>query len=189
MRAGDERAFAELVEALTPGMLRVARDHVASHAVADEVVQETWLGVLGGLDAFEGRASLKTWIYRILVNQATSRGVRERRTVPFASLAGDDGEGDPLETAEWPHHWATPPARWEASPEASLAHGETLEVVSAAIDTLPPAQRAVIVLHDLEGFASGEIGEILDSSPGNVRVLLHRARARVRERLEAHLAP
>lgn len=199
LRGGDEAAFTELVERLTPGMLRVARSHVPSAAVADEVVQETWLGVLKGLDRFEGRSSVKTWVYRILVNRARTRGMLENRTVPFAALAAREldapfaaVDGDrflPADHDRWPHHWATPPRRWEFSPEDALAHAQTLEVVRTAIDALPAMQRMVIVMRDLEGFGSEEVCEVLELTTVNQRVLLHRARSRVRERLEEHLAP
>ncbi len=199
LRAGDEAAFTELVEALTPGLVRVARTHVSTAAVADEVVQETWLGVLRGLDRFEGRSRLKTWIFRILVNRAKTRGVAEHRTVPFASLAARELDGTfaavdperflPPDHDRWPRGWATPPRRWELSPEDALAHGQTLEVVRAGIRELPAMQRMVIVMRDLEGFSAEEVCEVLELAAVNQRVLLHRARTQVRNRLEEHLAP
>jgi len=197
LRAGDEAAFAALVDDYTPSLLRVARGFVPSAAVAEEVVQETWLGVLRGLDAFEGRSSLRTWIFRILVNRARTRGVRERRTVPFASLAGDEADAPfaavdperflPADHERWPRHWAAPPPRWDERPEDAAAHAETLRVVHAAIDRLAPAQRMVIMLRDIVGCDADEVCATLDISDANQRVLLHRARSRVRAALEEHL--
>ncbi len=198
LRDGDAPAFDELVTALSPSLRRVARAHVPSDAVADEVVQETWLGVINGLERFEGRASLKTWIFRILLNRARTRGVQEHRTVPFATLAGREAEEPfsavdadrflPADHERAPRHWATPPQRWEELPEQALQNAETLAVVREALATLPPAQRLVVTMRDIEGFPSDEVCELLDLSEGNQRVLLHRGRSRVRARLEEHLA-
>ena len=198
LRSGDEEAFAELVDRYSSSMLRVARMYVPSQAVAEEVVQETWLGVLTGLERFEGRASLKTWLFRILVNRARTRGERERRTVPFASLAGREADGDepavdadrflPADHDRWPSHWATPPERWDESPERSLQSAETLQVVDEAIQKLPPMQRLVITMRDLEGWDSEDVRNALDISETNQRVLLHRARSKVRGALEAYFA-
>jgi RNA polymerase sigma-70 factor (ECF subfamily) len=197
LRAGDERAFAEIVDGWGPAMLRVARTHVPSRAVAEEVVQETWLGVLRGLDRFEGRSSLKTWVFRILVNRAKTRGEREGRTVPFAALASDEAAGEhhaveadrflPADHDRWPHHWATPPRRWDELPEPALADAETVRVVKAAIAALPPVQRLVITMRDLEGFGSEDVCQVLEVSETYQRVLLHRARSKVRAVLEEHL--
>lgn len=199
LRAGDEAAFVDLVERHSAGMLRLARSHVASDAVAEEVVQEAWLGVLNGLARFEGRAALKTWIYRIVANIAKTRGVKEHRSVPFATLAAREVDDEftavdadrfrPADADLWPHGWATPPGRWEFDPDDALAYAETLQVVRGAIDQLPPMQRMVIVMRDLEGFTSEEVCDTLDLTPANQRVLLHRARSRVRARLEEELAP
>jgi RNA polymerase sigma-70 factor (ECF subfamily) len=196
LRAGDEAAFTELVDRYSSSMLRVARMYVPSQAVAEEVVQETWLGVLTGLERFEGRSSLKTWLFRILVNRARTRGERERRTVPFATLAGHEAEGEdpavgperflPADHDRWPHHWASPPERWDESPERSLQSAETLRVVRDAIEQLPPMQRLVITMRDLEGWDSEEVRNALDISETNQRVLLHRARSKVRTALEAY---
>ncbi len=198
LRSGDEEAFAELVDRYSSSMLRVARMYVPSQAVAEEVVQETWLGVLTGLERFEGRASLKTWLFRILVNRARTRGERERRTVPFASLAGREAEGDepavdadrflPADHDRWPNHWATPPERWDESPERSLQSAETLRVVDEAVAQLPPMQRLVITMRDLEGWDSEDVRNALDISETNQRVLLHRGRSKVRSALEAYFA-
>src|SRR3954447_24062210 len=179
-------------------MLRVARGFVPSAAVAEEVVQETWLGVLRGLDRFEGRSSLRAWIFTILVNRARTRGERERRTVPFATLAAAEaGEGFhavdparflPADHDRWPHHWAAPPARWDEVPEDAVAHAETLALVRRAIARLAPAQRTVIMLRDMIGCDAEEVCTALGITDANQRVLLHRARSRVRAALEEHLA-
>jgi RNA polymerase sigma-70 factor, ECF subfamily len=192
LRAGDERAFEALVERHYPTMLAVARHYVSSRAVAEEVVQEAWLGVLNGLDRFEGRASLKTWILRILVNTAKTRGARDARTVPFASLApeGDEpavgperfrGADDPF-----PGHWRAYPGSWQRLPDEVLAARETLGVVIGTIEQLSPPQRLVITMRDIQGCSSEEVCEALDVSEGNQRVLLHRARSKVRSALEKH---
>jgi RNA polymerase sigma-70 factor, ECF subfamily len=193
LRAGDERAFEALVERHYSTMLAVAQTYVRTRAVAEEVVQEAWLGVLKGLDRFEGRSSLKTWILRILVNIAKTRGAREARSVPYASLApeGDEpaveperfrGRGD-----AFPGHWRAYPGDWHRLPEESLLERETLGVALDAIERLPPAQRTVIVMRDIQGCAPEEVCAVLDVSDGNQRVLLHRARSRVRAALERHL--
>ena len=192
LRAGDERAFEALVARYYPTMLAVALHHVRSRAVAEEVVQEAWLGVLKGLDRFEGRSSLKTWILRILVNTAKTRGVRESRTVPYSSLApeGDEpaveperfrGPDDPF-----PGHWRAYPGDWHRLPDEALTQGETLRVVLGAIEALPDAQRTVIALRDIQGCDSEEVCALLEVSEGNQRVLLHRARSKVRAALERH---
>jgi RNA polymerase sigma-70 factor (ECF subfamily) len=189
-RSGDEAAFTELVRRYSPALLRLARMYVASQAVAEEVVQETWLGVLRGLERFEGRAAFRTWLFRILVNRAKTRGVREHRSVPFASLGGDDGgderEGPTVDPTRFVHDgaWAYPPRRWEDDPEAVLHSREARRIVEEAIAELPERQRIVITLRDLEGLGSDEVRNALDLSETNQRVLLHRARAKVRQALE-----
>lgn len=195
LRAGDELAFAELVETLGPSLTRLARALVPP-AVVDEVVQDTWLGVVTGIDRFEGRSSLRTWIFRILTNRAKSRAMRERRTVPFSSLLPADDEGPSVDPSRFlpessgplAHHWATPPPRWDA-PEERLLAAETMDVIKQAIAALPPAQRAVITLRDVEGWTSTEVCELLRLSEGNQRLLLHRARTRVRAALDRRLGP
>jgi RNA polymerase sigma-70 factor (ECF subfamily) len=193
LRSGDERAFETLVERLYPTMLAVARHHVSSRAVAEEVVQEAWLGVLKGLDRFEGRSSLKTWILRILVNTAKTRGSRDARTVPFSSLVPQGvepaveperfrGPDDPF-----PGHWRAYPGNWHRLPEEALADRETLDVVLSTIQQLPPPQRLVITMRDIQGCDAAEVCEVLDVSEGNQRVLLHRARSKVRSALERQL--
>jgi RNA polymerase sigma-70 factor (ECF subfamily) len=191
LRAGDESAFMDLVGRYGPLMLRIALSHVSSRAVAEEVVQDAWLGVLTGLDRFEARSSLKTWIMRIAANQARSRGERERRTVPVSAL-GDDEDGPavepsrfrPFDDPRYPGGWARPPQDW---PEQHLLAGETLQLVRDAIAGLPPRQQEVILLRDVEGWTPDEISDALGLSPGNQRVLLHRARSTVRGRLEDYL--
>jgi len=191
--AGDEAAFQELVERYHGSLLRLAMTYVRPRSAAEEVVQDTWLGVLRGLPTFEGRSSLRTWIYRILVNQARTRGVRESRSVPFSSLGGDDEaavDADRFLPASHPAyagHWAVAPHAWDDVPEAVLLAAETRALVLSAIDDLPPQQREVITLRDVEGWSSAEVREALELSEANQRVLLHRARAKVRSRLEEYL--
>ena len=192
LRRGDESAFRELVREHGPMMLRVARMHVSSEAVAEEVVQEAWVGVLNGIGAFQARSSLKTWIFRILTNTAKTRGQREGRTVPPASLAtGDEEAVDPDrflgDDTRFPGHWAAPPKRWEAQPEGRLLAGETLDVVRREIAKLPPAQAAVITMRDVEGLDAEDVCNALEISETNQRVLLHRARSKVRQALEEHM--
>ena len=193
LRAGDERAFEALVERHYATMLAVARHYVKSRAVAEEVVQEAWLGVLKGLDRFEGRSSLRTWILRILVNIAKTRGVREARSLPFASLA-PEGEEVAVEPERFrggqdpfPGHWRAYPGDWQRLPEDALADRETLGIVISTIEQLPDAQRIVITMRDIQGCDSDEVCAALDVSEGNQRVLLHRARSKVRGALERHL--
>jgi RNA polymerase sigma-70 factor (ECF subfamily) len=195
LRAGDEAAFAMLVAELSPSMLRMARMYVSTRAVAEEVVQEAWLGVLRGLERFEGRSSLKTWIFRILTNTAKTRGEREGRTVPFSALAGEEVEADdPAVDADrfrregrWTGHWSEPPADWGQVPEARLLGNEARAVIDQAVAALPPAQATVIRLRDIEGFDAGDVCNVLEISETNQRVLLHRARSKVRRALEDYL--
>ena len=193
LRAGDEQAFERLVARHSATMLGVAQTYVKRRSVAEEVVQEAWLGVIAGLDRFEGRSSLKTWILSILVNKAKTRGVREARSVPFATLApeGDEpavaperfrGPGD-----AFPGHWRAYPGNWHASADVTVQDRETLRVAMRAISELPAAQQTVIRMRDVEGYSSEEVCQALDVSEGNQRVLLHRARSRVRSALERHL--
>ena len=189
LRAGDEQAFATLVRRYHASLRRVARAYVSTDAVAEEVVQETWLAVVGAIDRFEQRATLKTWLFHILTNKAKTRGVRERRTVPFASLAGADDESAvspdrfQREGDAWPGHWATPPRPWE-DPDRRLQSLEARERLRDAIAALPAAQQAVLTLRDVEGLEAEEVCALLDLSAGNQRVILHRARAKVRDALE-----
>ena len=192
LRAGDEQAFAMLVTEHDGALRRVARTLVRTPTLADEVVQETWLSVVRGLDSFEGRSSLRTWIFRILMNRAKTRGVRERRVVPFSSLADAEDDDDTTVDADrfvprGAGRWVAEPARWSDLPEERLLARETLEAAQRAIEALPPNQRAVITLRDVEGWEADEVRDLLDISDVNQRVLLHRARAKVRRALEREL--
>jgi len=193
LRAGDETAFEALVARQYATMLAVAMTYVKGRAVAEEVVQDTWLAVIEGLDRFEGRSSLKTWIISILVNKARTRGVREARTIPFTALAPEDDEpAVPRERFRgrddaFPGHWRAYPARWHASAETAVHDRETLQVVVRAIAELPLAQQTVIRMRDVEGYSPDEVCKMLDISEGNQRVLLHRARSRVRAELERYI--
>jgi RNA polymerase sigma-70 factor, ECF subfamily len=188
LRAGDEAAFRALIEMYHAMFVRVARMYVSTQAVAEEVAQETWLAVLEGIDRFEGRSSLKTWLFRILTNRAKTRGIREGRSLPFSALEPDEPavEADRFHGADhsWPGHWAAPPTGF---PEERLIAGETREVIERAIEGLPPTQRAVISLRDIEGWSAEEVCNALTLSETNQRVLLHRARAAVRAALEQYL--
>jgi len=193
LRAGDEVAFRMLVAELHSSLVRVALIYVPSRAVAEEVVQETWVGVLRGLDRFEGRSSLKTWILRILTNTAKTRGRREGRTIPFSSLQSPGTVPEPAVDADrfrpdddprWPGHWASAP---EELPEDRLVAAETRARLEAAIADLPASQRAVITLRDVQGWTSEEVCNALDVTETNQRVLLHRARSKVRAALEHYL--
>jgi RNA polymerase sigma-70 factor, ECF subfamily len=196
LRRGEEHAFAELISRYSSPLLRVAITYTGNRAVAEEVVQETWLGVLHGLDRFQGRSSLKTWIFKILTNIATTRAARERRTVPFSALAAREAEeGEPTVEPDrflppdhdrWPGHWALGPRRW-LTPEGRLLGAEVRELVLRELDRLPPAQRAVMSLRDIEGWPAEEVCAALEVSEGNQRVLLHRARSKVRAALEQYL--
>ena len=192
LKRGDEQTFANLVTELSPSMLRVARMYVSSRAVAEEVVQEAWLGVISGIVRFEGRASLKTWILRIVTNIAKTRGEREGRSVPLSSVGGREGEAavDPdrfLDAGRWAGHWTSAPSRWSELPEEQLVGSETVNVVEVAIAALPEVQRTVITLRDVEGWSSDEVRNALDLSETNQRVILHRARSKVRQALEGYL--
>jgi RNA polymerase sigma-70 factor (ECF subfamily) len=191
LRAGDEQAFAALVDGWSGWMLRLAREHVPSGSIAEEVVQETWLAVLHGLDGFRGEASLRTWVYRILVNQAKRRGVREKRTVPFTSLTSED-EGPTVDPSafqgpddQFPGGWLRFPHEW---PEHVTLTREVHEVVALALGELPDRQRMVVALRDLDGHTSDEVCSLLDISAANQRVLLHRGRAVIRAHLERYYA-
>jgi RNA polymerase sigma-70 factor (ECF subfamily) len=195
LRQGDEMAFAELIDRYGAMMLRVAQMYVRDRATAEEVVQETWLAVLNGIDRFEERSSLKTWLFRILTNRAKTRGQRDGRIVPFSALAGADLEGDEPSVdpdrflgpdSPHPGAWAAPPVAW---PEERLLERETLGVIEMAIDDLPEAQRDVILLRDVDGWTPMEVSDVLGITDGNQRVLLHRARSKVRAALERYMDP
>lgn len=193
LRAGDEAAFAALVDRYHASLVRLARTYVRDPAVAEEVAQETWLGVLNGIDRFEGRSSLRTWLFRILTNRAKTRGERERRSVPFSSVSQDSDEPavEPErfqgEADRYPGGWKESPQPWEGDPEERLLAGEARALILDAIEQLPPNQRAVITLRDIEGFSSDDTRNVLDLSETNQRVLLHRARSKVRRALEQYL--
>jgi RNA polymerase sigma-70 factor, ECF subfamily len=194
LRAGDERAFEALVDRHYATMLSVARGYVRTRAIAEEVVQEAWVGVLNGLDRFEGRSSLRTWIMRIVVNIAISRGEREARSVPFSAFASEEVDEPAVEPERFrdqgdgfPGHWRAYPGNWAALPDDALLGRETLDVVLSAIEELPDAQRVVITMRDVAGCSPEEVCGALDVSDGNQRVLLHRARSHVRGALERHL--
>jgi RNA polymerase sigma-70 factor (ECF subfamily) len=194
LRRGDESAFGGLVRAHHAALVRLARASVSSEAVAEEVAQETWLAVIEGIRRFEGRSSLKTWIFTILVNKARTRGVRDKRVVPMSSLGGqaDDAPAvDPdrfvREGQRWGGHWSQPPAPWTQGPADRLIARETMDVAASAIARLPARQRTVITLRDVDGFTPQETCALLELSEGNQRVLLHRARSQVRSALEVHL--
>lgn len=196
MRQGDEAAFGVLIERYHPSLVRIARLFVRDHGTAEEVAQETWIGVLRGIDRFEGRSTFRTWLFGILANQARRRGERERRIIPFSALAQPPADGAEPAVAperflpagdEWAGHWASEPASWETVPEEALLTGETRRAIEAAIAALPDNQRAVITLRDIEGWGSAEVCNALRLSQTNQRVLLHRARSRVRQALEQAL--
>jgi RNA polymerase sigma-70 factor (ECF subfamily) len=191
---GDGEAFAALVDRHSAAMIRVASAFVPNRAAAEEAVQETWIAVMRGIDGFEGRSSLKTWIFRILTNVAMRAGARERRSVPFSALAQGEDTGEPAVDPDrflpadhelFAGHWAIMPTHWP-TPEEGLLAGEARDVIARAIGELPPAQRTVIALRDVEGWTSEEVVEALEISPGNQRILLHRARSRVRTAIEAY---
>ena len=183
LRAGDEQAFVALVERYNGSMLRLALSFVPSRAVAEEVVQDTWLAVLRGLAGFEGRSSLRTWMFTILVNRARTTGSREQRTIPIAdagpvvdaSRFGPDGA------------WSTPPAHWIEEAEDRIEAGKLAHLLRSAMDGLPPRQREVVVLRDVEGMSSAEVCSVLAISEANQRVLLHRGRGKLRQVLESEI--
>ena len=192
LRTGDETAFVALVDRYHASLVRLARMYVRQPSVAEEVAQETWLAVLNGIDRFEGRSTLKTWLFRILTNRAKTRGERESRSVPFSSI------GDPDEPAvdpdsfrpdgdQYPGGWKEFPTPWEGDPEERLLAGEARALILDAIEQLPSNQRAVITLRDIEGFDADDVCNVLELSDTNQRVLLHRARSKVRRALEQYL--
>jgi len=193
LRAGDEDAFLALVRRHNAAMVRVAQIYVGSRATAEEVAQDAWLGVLEGLDRFEGRSSLKTWLFRIVTNLAKTRAVREGRTIPLSALRTPENVPEPAlepqrfrshDDPRWPGHWASKPSEW---PEERVLAAETTGVVAGAIDALPPSQRAGITLRDVEGWSAQDVCNALELTETNQRVLLHRARSKVRKALEEHL--
>jgi RNA polymerase sigma-70 factor (ECF subfamily) len=195
LRARDEAALSALVDRHHAAMLRLAATFVPSRAVAEEVVQETWLAVIDGIDRFEGRSSVKTWIFHILVNRARTRGVRERRQVPLSSFADDStsGEGAPVVDAhrfDDRGRWTAPPRGWTAHDvERRLMTQEAVAFLDERLAQLPPSQRAVLLLRDVDGLDAEAACAVLGISEGNQRVLLHRARASLRTDLERFVDP
>jgi RNA polymerase sigma-70 factor (ECF subfamily) len=195
LRAGDERAFARLVDLHHASLVRVARQYVSTQETAEEVAQEAWLGLLRGLDTFEGRSSLRTYLFRIVMNLARTRGVREARSTPFSSLLRDDEDGpavDPERFVQAPApgagHWASPIRPWSGSAEQLALSAEAIAKVHEAIAELPEVQRRVVTLRDVEGFGADEVCDLLELSEGNQRVLLHRARTKLRQALAEYYA-
>ena len=194
LRAGDERAFARLVDLHHASLVRVARQYVPTQEIAEDVAQEAWLGLLRGLDAFQGRSSLRTYLFRIVMNLARTRGAREARSAPFSSLVRDDDGPtlDPERFVQAPSpgagHWASPIRPWSGSAEQLALSAEAVEKVYEAIAALPEMQRRVVTLRDVEGFGADEVCDLLELSEGNQRVLLHRARTKLRDALAEYYA-
>jgi RNA polymerase sigma-70 factor (ECF subfamily) len=191
LRKRDEAMFAALIDAWSPGMLRAARAFVADDHTAQDVVQDTWLGVVRGLDGFAGRSSLRTWVYRILINRAKTRGVRDARAIPVSPT--DDDRGPTVDPARfrgpgdpYPGHWRSHPPAWP-TPEDGVLAAETRRHLAAALAALPERQRIVVTLRDVDGYTSDEVCDLLTISAGNQRVLLHRGRAALRAALEDYL--
>jgi len=193
LRGGDEAAFVSLVNAYSASLRRLALAFIPNDAVADEVVQETWLAVLTGIARFEGRSSVKTWIFKILANRAKTRAIRERRTINFSGLddpfepdqpAVDPARFLPASHPTWPGHWASPLDSWSASAEDAVVGREMMGVLHRELDRLPESQRVVVALRDVQGWPAAEVCEVLGLSEANQRVLLHRGRSRLRGALE-----
>jgi RNA polymerase sigma-70 factor (ECF subfamily) len=193
LRAGDESTVRDLFSRSYPMMKRVARSYVASEAVAEEIVQETWLAIVDGIDRFEGRSALGTWIFSILTNQAKTHRARERRALPFSSVGPADVEEPAVDPDRfqndddaWPGHWATPPRPWQ-KPERRLLSLEARDEVKEALAQLPERQRLILVLRDVEGLSAEEVCDLLALSQENQRVLLHRGRSKLRSALESYI--
>jgi RNA polymerase sigma-70 factor (ECF subfamily) len=194
LREGDERALRELFAGTYPMMKRVARTYVASEAVAEEVVQETWMAIVTGIERFEGRSALGTWMFSILINQAKSHSAREKRAVPFSCVASSDSSEPAVgpdrfqnDDDAWPGHWATPPRPWQ-KPERRLLSLEARDRLKAALAQLPERQRLIVGLRDVDGHSADEVCHLLGLTQENQRVLLHRGRSRLRAVLEEYLA-
>ena len=185
LRAGDETAFSELVERYHPAMVRLALTRVRSRAVAEEVAQDAWMGLLRGIDTFEGRSSLRSWLFRIVINRAISTGIRERVHLPVHDDELEYRDGRFTQDG-W---WVTPPVHWADEVLDRLAAPALAARVREVIAELPPAQRAVVTLRDIDGLTGSEACAVLDITEGNQRVLLHRARTRIRTVLEQEVMP
>lgn len=193
LRLGDEAAFTFLLERYHASMVGLARSFVSSETAAEDVVGDTWMAVVQGIERFEGRSSVKTWLFRILVNRAKTRGVRESRSVPFSSLADDGDDGyrsvDPDrfldESHRWGGYWSVHPSSWRNGPELNTLGGELRQSMGRALSGLPPMQQAVVTLRDVHGLGASEVCETLDVSEANQRVLLHRGRSKMRAVLES----
>ena len=196
LRAGDERAFRQLVEQWSPAMLRLARTFVGTSQSAEDVVQDAWIGMLRGLDRFEGRCSLRSWVFTIVVNRARTRGVRESRTIAWSTLGTPDDDRGPTvdpdrfqgPDGEYPGHWTSTgaPQRWDESPERHVLNEEAIGLVEAALERLPPRQRLVVSMRDVVGLSAEETCDTLGVTAVNQRVLLHRGRAALRGELERY---
>jgi RNA polymerase sigma-70 factor, ECF subfamily len=193
LRSGDENAFSTLVQRYQRSMIRLASAHTRNQAVAEEVVQEAWIGILNGIDGFEGRCPLRAWMFRIVANTAKLRGAREVRSTPFSALEDDEGPSvsadsfRPAEDPRWAGHWVwgKSPAPW---PDEQVTSRETMLRLREELDRLPARQREVMTLRDIEGWSSAEVCESLGLSEENQRVLLHRARSKVRKGLAGYMA-
>ena len=196
LRNGDEATFVGLIDAYSAPLLRLALTFVQNLAVAEEVVQETWMAVVTGIGRFEGRSSVKTWLFKILTNKAKTRALRERRTIPFSDFDLDDGDEPavdadrflPASHPQWPGHWATAPQPWSMGPEGTALDRETLAVLKRALEDLPRSQRVVVALRDVHGWSGPDVCAALDLTEANQRVLLHRGRSRLRGVLERYFA-
>ena len=195
LRAGDDAAFSELIDEYQNSLVRLARNYVHDTTTANEVVQDTWIGLFESLDRFEGRSSLKTWLYRILINCARARARKDAKRIPFSAFDNPAAEGDEPAVdpdrfqgagERYPGHWSSRPARWDELPEGHALAEETRSHIARAIEDLPPAQREVITLRDIDGCSADEVCNLLGLSGTNQRVLLHRARSKVRRALEAY---
>jgi RNA polymerase sigma-70 factor (ECF subfamily) len=195
LRRGDEPTFARLIDTYSAPLLRLAVTFVQDVAVAEEVVQETWMAVVTGIGRFEGRSSVKTWLFKILTNKAKTRALRERRTIPFSAFDIRDQEDEPAVDAarflpashpQWPNHWASPPQPWSMGPEGTALDRETLAVLRRALEDLPRTQRVVVALRDVHGWPAADVCAALELTEANQRVLLHRGRSRLRAVLEGY---
>lgn len=194
LKAGDEQAFDHLVTRHHAGLIRMAMAHVADRDVAEEVVQETWMAVIEGLDRFEGRSSLRTWIFSILIHKAKDRGVREKRHTTFSQFDANEDDEAPVDpsrfhqSGNWAGHWVCPPQPWDdRTPETLLASHQAISALNQAIEALPPTLKTVLILRDVEGIEAKEICALLKVTETNLYVRLHRARERVRTAVEAYL--